>query len=80
MNKQEAIGKIPNSLQKRIDRLKERISISKEQAIESYWLHSVKGYGASGVGYELFKADSQRDSVTFGNLAIDLGRFYNKNI
>jgi hypothetical protein len=70
------VEEIPKSLQKRIDSLEGRLDITKEKALEAYRLHIDKGYGGSGIGYELFNAKNQKESTTFGDLAIDLGRFY----
>jgi antirestriction protein len=69
---------LPMSLKKRIDNLKGRVKISKKEAIKAFELHTEKGYGASSVGYELFDAKNKRDSQTFGDLAIDLGRYYSQ--
>jgi len=69
-------GNLPSSLQKRLDNLKGRVNITKSKALEAYEMHNDKGMGGSSVGYELFKAENKRDSQTFGDLAIDLGRYY----
>jgi hypothetical protein len=74
----DEFDEIPKSLKKRIDGLQERVKITKEKALEGYRLHNEKGYGGSSVGYELFNAKSKKDSVVFGNLAIDLGKFYSE--
>lgn len=64
--------KIPKSLQKRIDNVKNRygVTISEEDAIISY----KSDEGGSSVGY-WFNAPSHRASLTIGDLAIDLGMF-----
>jgi len=64
--------KIPTSLQKRIDNVKNRygVTISESDAIEAYRSDE----GGSSVGY-WFDAPSHRSSLTIGDLAIDLGRF-----
>lgn len=64
--------KIPKSLQKRIDNVKNRygVTISEADAIESY----KSDEGGSSVGY-WFNAPSHRASLTIGDLAIDLGMF-----
>jgi hypothetical protein len=69
------VDELPSNLQKRVDNLKGKVKISKEEAIEAYKYH-LDGAGASTIGYEFFDADTQRESLTYGNLAIDLGRFY----
>lgn len=73
-------GQIPSSLQTRLDNVKKQygITISKEQSLKAYEMHNDKGLGGSTVGYELFNATNKRDSQTFGDLAIDLGRYYSK--
>jgi hypothetical protein len=64
--------KIPASLQKRIDNIKNRygVTISDADAIQSYRSDE----GDSSVGY-WFDAPSHRASITIGNVAIDLGMF-----
>ena len=66
--------KIPYSLQKRINNVKKRynIEVSESVAIECY----KSDEGGSSVGYLWFDAPSHRASLTIGDLAIDLGRFY----
>tara|TARA_R110000868_G_scaffold154729_1_gene380834 strand:+ start:1307 stop:1558 length:252 start_codon:yes stop_codon:yes gene_type:complete len=64
--------KIPTSLQKRIDNVKNRygVTISEADAIMSYRSDE----GGSSVGY-WFDAPSHRASLTIGDLAIDLGQW-----
>jgi hypothetical protein len=75
MAKGGGVDELPSNLQKRVDNLKGKVKISKEEAIEAYNYH-LDGAGASTIGYEFFNADTKRESLTYGNLAIDLGRFY----
>ena len=64
--------KIPTSLQKRIDNVKNRygVTISDTDAIEAYRSDE----GGSSVGY-WFDATTHRASLTIGDLAIDLGQW-----
>jgi hypothetical protein len=59
-------------LQKRIDHVlaKYGIKITGEMAIEAY----KSGMGASSVGYNLFLAKGQKESITIGDVAIDYGQ------
>jgi hypothetical protein len=59
-------------IQKRIDHVlaKYGTEITREMAIKSY----ESGMGASSVGYNLFLAQGQRESITIGDVAIDYGR------
>lgn len=72
------VDNLPTNLKTRLKNLKGRVTISKAQALKAYELHSERGMGGSTIGYEMFDAKNKRDSETFGDLAIDLGRHYSK--
>jgi len=72
------VDNLPRSLKTRLNNLKGRVTISKAQALKAYELHSERGMGGSTIGYEMFDAKNKRDSETFGDLAIDLGRHYSQ--
>ena len=72
------VDNLPTNLKTRLKNLKGRVTISKAQALKAYELHNERGMGGSTIGYEMFDAKNKRDSETFGDLAIDLGRHYSK--
>lgn len=73
------VKKLPISIQKKLNNVQKKygIVITKSQAEKAIFLHNVKGYGGSSVGYELFNVNNKKDSQTLGDTAIDLGRYYN---
>jgi len=65
-------------IQKRIDHVHNKygVEVTKELSIQAY----ESGMGASSVGYNLFLAKGQRESITIGDVAIDYGRLLTNNL
>ena len=68
-----------SQLQARVNRLSKHATITREQAIEALYLGETKGNGGEGVGYMLFGFSQKKIAQPVGDLAVDLGRFYEQN-